>query len=258
MRTEHRLTAMTMSSSKRHYPKAPITEALIDLGVELPANFSAEDLAKVQKGEEAAYPTVERIDETVGQVLVGPALSAASTTRQHRGFLFRSSDGKHIQQARTNGFTMSRLAPYPRWEEFRSEARRLWDIYRAIAHPTKVVRVAVRYINRIDIPLPLSDFGEYLRTVPQVSTHLPQGLNSYFMQLVIPLDDIKSQAIINETIIDPARANVVSVVLDIDIFRSDDLPSSEEGIWGFIEHLRDVKDNVFEACITDKARELFQ
>ena len=71
-----------MSSSERHYPKAPITEALIDLGVELPSTFPPEDLAKVGKGEETAYPTVARIDETVGQVTVGPALSAASTTRQ--------------------------------------------------------------------------------------------------------------------------------------------------------------------------------
>jgi uncharacterized protein (TIGR04255 family) len=247
-----------MSSSKRHYPKAPITEAVIDLRVELPPQFSAEDLAKAQKGEETTYPTVERVNETLSQVMVGPEVSTASATTQHVGFLFRSANGKQIFQARTNGFTMGRLTPYPDWTEFRGEARRLWDIYRAIAQPPKVVRMAVRYVNRIDIPLPLNDFGDYLRTVPQVSPDLPQGLSGYFMQLTIPLEDIKSQAIINETIIDPARPDVVSLVLDIDIFRTDDLPSAEEEVWRFIDRLRDAKNKVFEACITDKARELFQ
>jgi len=244
--------------AKRHYPKAPIVEAVIDLRVELPAQLPVEDLARAQTGEEANYPVIERVDETVGQMMVGPQLSSASASRQLVGFLFRSADGKQLYQARKTGFSMSRLTPYPDWPEFRHEARRLWDVYRAIAQPTKVVRVAVRYINRIDIPLPLNDFGEYLRTVPQVSPDLPQGLVGYFMQLVLPVEDLKSQAVINETIIDPVQPNTVPVVLDIDIFRTDVLPATEDDMWAFIEQLRDAKNRVFEACITDKARELFQ
>jgi uncharacterized protein (TIGR04255 family) len=98
---------------------------------------------------------------------------------------------------------------------FATEARRLWDLYRSVARPSKLIRLAVRYINRIDIPLPLNDFKDYLRTVPEVSPALPQGLTGYFMHLEIPLADIKSLALINETIIEPASQNVVSVVLDI-------------------------------------------
>ena len=78
------------------------------------------------------------------------------------------------------------------------------------------------------------------------------------MQIVIPLDDLNSIALINETIIDPAVPGVVSVVLDIDIFCTDDIPDTEEDIWTFFELLRERKNNVFEACITDKARELFK
>ena len=246
-----------MSSSERHYPKAPITEAVIDLRVEPAPKLAVSELAKVRQGDETEYPTVEQVNTVLGQMLVGPQVSASAST-EHVGYLFRSADGKQIHQARTHGFSMSQLAPYPRWEDFRKEARRRWDIYRAVAQPGKVVRVAVRYINRIDIPLPISDFGDYLRTVPQVSPDLPQGLLSYFMQLVMPLESIKSQATINETIIAPARLGVVSIVLDIDIFRADDLPVTEEGIWAFVEELRDAKNTVFEACITDKARELFR
>jgi uncharacterized protein (TIGR04255 family) len=75
-----------------------------------------------------------------------------------------------------DGFAMSRLAPYENWNAVRDEARRLWDIYRSIAKPSKLIRLAVRYINRIDMPLPLGDFKDYLRTVPDVSPDLPQGL----------------------------------------------------------------------------------
>ena len=51
---------------------------------------------------------------------------------------------KQLVQARANGFTAHRLAPYEGWETFRHEARRLWDVYRQTVRP-KVARVAVRY-----------------------------------------------------------------------------------------------------------------
>jgi uncharacterized protein (TIGR04255 family) len=78
------------------------------------------------------------------------------------------------------------------------------------------------------------------------------------MQLVMPLEDIKSRAVITETLIDPLAPNVVSIVLDIDIFRTDDLPSEEAALWAVVEQLRNAKNKVFEGCITDKARELFR
>lgn len=246
-----------LSPSGTHYPKAPITEAVIDLRVELPQGVSANSLDQVHKGEETSYSIVEPLMSNFGQMVFGQQASASASSSP-MGFLFRSADKKQIYQARLDGFTMSRLAPYGRWEEFRSEGRRLWNSYRTVAQPSKVVRAAVRYINRINIPLPVNDFGDYLRTAPQVSTDLPQGLSGYFMQLMLPLPDIKGYALINETIIEPASPNVVSIVLDIDIFRTDDLPSAENDLWALLEQFRHVKNNVFEACITDKTRGLFR
>lgn len=248
---------MNKMTAQRHYQKPPITEAIIDLRVELPTATRLIELNKAHEGEEVTYPTVEELHAAFGQMQIGPQVSATAGS-QHIGYLFRSGEGRQIYQARLDGFTISRLAPYENWHAFRGEARRLWDIYRTVTKPSRVIRLAVRYINRIDIPLPLKDFKDYLRTVPEVSPDLPQGLSGYFMQLAVPLEDIKSLALINETIIEPVSQDVVSVVLDIDIFRTADLPTDEEGIWAFFEELGARKNEVFEACITDKARELFQ
>jgi uncharacterized protein (TIGR04255 family) len=248
---------MEMMNPQRYYKTPPITEAIIDLRIEAPSELLISNLSKAHEGQEATYPTVQERYVAFGQMQVGPQVSATAAS-QHIGYFFRSDDGKKIYQARLDGFTMSRLAPYENWNTLRDEARRLWDIYRSVAKPSKVTRLAVRYVNRIDIPLPLRDFKDYLRTIPEVSPDLPQGLKGYFMHLEIPQDDINSLALINETIIEPARQDVVSVVLDIDIFRTADLPSEDEGIWAFFEELRYRKNRVFEACITDEARELFQ
>lgn len=244
-------------ATQRHYANAPITEALIDLRVELPTHITIADLEKLQVGEEESYPTKQDLNLVTGRMKVGPQVSASATTKPV-GYLFKSGDERQIFQGRFDGFTMSRLAPYGCWDTFRDEARRLWNVYRAAVTPQRVVRVAVRYTNRIDIPLPLRDFKDYLRTVPEVSPDLPQGLAGYFMRLDIPLEDIKSRCLLNEAIIEPAAPNVVSVVVDIDVFRTEDLPTQDDAIWRFIEELRVKKNSVFEACITDQARELFQ
>ena len=243
--------------TQRHYANAPITEAVIDLRVELPTHTTVADLEKLQAGEKEAYPTKLDLNFVTGQMKVGPQVSASTTTKPV-GYLFKSGDERQVFQGRLDGFTMSRLAPYECWETFRDEARRLWNVYRGAVSPQRVVRVAVRYTNRIDIPLPLRDFKDYLRTVPEVSTDLPQGLAGYFMRLDIPMEDIRSRCLLNEAIIEPAAPNVVSVVVDIDVLRTEALPTEEEDIWAFFEKLRIKKNSVFEACITDKARELFQ
>lgn len=243
--------------SVRHYKNAPITEALIDIRVELPSEIGTDELRRARAGLESDYPRLDELNVATAAMQFGTQV-AASASSKRVGFLFRSGDGKQIFQARRDGFTHSRLAPYERWSTFQAEARRLWTQYRAVVSPTRIARLAVRYINRIDIPLPLRDFKEYLRTVPDVSADLPQGLTGYFMRLAIPQDDIKCLCLLNEAIIDPAGPNVVSVVLDVDVFRTADLPMNEDDVWSFIDILRDRKNQIFEACITDKARELFQ
>lgn len=243
--------------AQRHYPNAPITEALIDVQVELPKRFTVADLEKVHAEEKSAYPIKKNRYLLMGQMQFGEQVAAAASSKQI-GFLYKSQDGKQIFQAKLDGFTMSRLAPYERWESLRDEARRLWDVYRSVAKPTKVTRLAVRYINRLDLPLPVPDLKEYLRTVPEIAPDLPQDLAGYFFQLRIPMEDITSTLLVNQTIIEPSRPNVVSVVLDNDIYRDADVPQNEDAVWDFFEVLRVRKNDVFESSITDRTRELFK
>jgi uncharacterized protein (TIGR04255 family) len=87
-------------------------------------------------------------------------------------------------------------------------------------------------VNRLDIPLPVQDFSTYLRTAPQLSSDLPQGLSGYFMQLQLPMPDLQGACVINQTIIEPpAKPNTVAVVLDIDVFRTSGVATDETHLW---------------------------
>ena len=240
---------------QRHYRRAPITEAIIDLKVKARDGWTLPMVEKVRVGEEAAYPGTRQTAIAQELVEVGERV-AASATQQQTGFAFVSADQKQVFQARLDGFTFNRLAPYESWEPFRNEAQRLWAVYRERLEPAAVTRLAVRYINRFDLPGATVEMKEYFRTAPEISPDLPQVMNGFFMRVQIPQDDLGGQLLINQTIIPPARPGVVSVALDINLFRDGDVPGDEAVIWQFFERLHRRKNEVFEACITDRTREL--
>ena len=159
------------------FPNAPITEALLDLRVELPSHIDLAQLATFQDAIRDRYPDRRErlLVQSHFEIEQGAVIAHPSTGGLY-GYLFTSPDRRQVVQARLNGFTFSRLKPYRTWESLRDEARELWQHYMQIASPQGITRVALRYINRIEIPLPMRDFKDYILTTPEIAPGLPQEL----------------------------------------------------------------------------------
>ncbi len=180
-----------------HYRKAPITEALIDIKTESsPLRF--EDLQSL-KSHLSDYPKQET--RNFGSVTIEVGKGVASATEQKPwALVFRNNDGNQVVQFRLDGFTFSRLEPYQDWEHLRTEARRLWDIYRAAIGPRKIVRVAVRYINVLNFPGEKVEPEEYLNMFPEIPQKLPEGLRDFgpfSMRLPFHQNDLKGMLVVN-------------------------------------------------------------
>lgn len=244
-----------------HFPNAPITEALIDIRVKLPPQTDLAKLAVFHDAIKQRYPAKqERVSwrghiEVKASPVAQVSQSAAGGTD---GYLFTSVDGRQVVQARLDGFTLSRLKPYDKWEALRDEAHELWQQYIRTASPEAVTRVALRYINRIEIPLPIRDFKEYILTTPEIAPDLPQGLGSFFMRLVIPDAQAQAVAIVTETV-EPIEesSNRLPLIFDIDVFRMAAFDVQGKALWETLDQLHDLKNDIFFKSITPKAKELF-
>jgi uncharacterized protein (TIGR04255 family) len=241
--------------ARKHYSLAPITEALIDIQVQLPEEVKLDVLAQVYSSIKTEYPHREEMLVFQGQMIAGASVGATASQSQI-GYRVFSDDQKQILQVRLDGFTFSRLAPYDCWETFRDEAKRLWSIYQSLANPAVITRLAVRYINRLDIPLPVSDLNNYLRTFPEVSSDLPQGLSGYFMQLQIPQETLATMLVLNQALVPPPTPDFISILLDLDLFLEQDIPKEGIELWEILEQMHEQKNKAFEACITERTREL--
>lgn len=240
---------------------APITEAVIDIRVKLPSSTDIKSIDSLFDKIKSHYPT--RQEQTVSEFSFGlkPGEDPVKASKLHvNGYRYISADHKQIVQARLDGFTMSRLHPYTEWNEFRDEANKLWQYYRDIAKPEAITRVALRYINNLNMPFPINDFDEYLTAPPIVPKELPQGISSFLTRIVVTEPSLGINAIITQALelVPPMREITrLPVILDIDVFNQDPKGMTEADAWNTIEQLRHFKNKIFDKSITLKLKETY-
>lgn len=239
---------------------APIIEALLDIRVEPSKNINLEKLESAFGFIKDRFPT-KRQSLTYYTGLersLSGDLTPIQPSKEVNGFHFTAQDGRKIAQFRLDGFTFNKLKPYKNWNEFRDEGEKLWNLYFEIAKPIKIIRIALRYINQIEIPLPVKDFEEYILTLPKLAPKLPQTVSNYFLRFTISNTNIEATAIITQTMKNPTSAEKLPIILDIDAFKLQTYSENKQQMWDEFEKLRIFKNDIFFDSLTNRTTELFK
>jgi uncharacterized protein (TIGR04255 family) len=251
------MAAMSNAVPKPPYPKAPITEGVMHLTVE--GKATPAELQKLVKRFAKDYPQ----QETLAALSVGINTTGGVTTvqQQPQGYRVKSADQADILLVFADGIAASRLAPYPGWEHLQERSRAAWAEWRDIVAHKTIKRIGIRYINRVDIPIKQSeilDIEAYLRIVPRVPEFSKQPLSGFWVQVTKPTDLPHWSVSVTSNIVSPAPLiNHVSVALDIDVFRIEQIPGRDADLWDCVNAARSLKNAIFESCMTDEARRLF-
>ena len=233
--------------------RAPIAEALIDLHSRPSREFESLDAFAAKVRDE--FPEQRKLVSMSIRFDGGAELQ--KTDQQVTGYQLWSADKTRVIQARLDGFAYSQLSPYRDWESLTSEGRRLWNSFHEVAECSNVTRYAVRYINRILLPIAGLRFEDYLHTFPKVGWAAPQALQGLMMRLVLASPEPGSTVVLTEAF-DAVEGDVVPLLLDIDVFVEKPEGISHDAAWSNLELLRKVKNDVFFSSVTDKALELFR
>jgi uncharacterized protein (TIGR04255 family) len=248
---------MKPPQARRHYEKAPIVEALIDIQIDGGSSPSIplHDIERLAESLKDEFPTRLPLHHLqMGfEVKLG---GAPEFTKDQQTLGYRLDRPGRVLQFRTTGFSYSHLPPYSDWPTFSAEALTFWDLYTKEIHPARANRIAVRMINRI--PLPSTDIrlDKCLNFYPTLPDSLPTDAQSLFMQLQIPMKDVDADAIaILGLYSAPPAPGPNAVMLDIDFIIQRSMPIGDE-VLKTLDVLGSAKDDIFEACITDTIREL--
>lgn len=236
---------------------APIIEALVDIRVKLNSSYNVEQLKLIHNEIRNDYPEIQK--QQISQIIFGMDDKTKETLPINKinGYRFISENKKQILQTRVDGFTLSRLKPYKNWNDLKKEAKKLWTFFKKHTKPSVINRVAVRYINNLNIKMPINDFGDFLKAPPTIPDSLPQEVSSFLTRVVIQEPNIKANAIIIQSL-EQIVTETAPIILDIDAFKYNQNGMEETEIWETLEKLRDFKNKIFFESITEKLKEIYK
>jgi uncharacterized protein (TIGR04255 family) len=177
----------------------------------------------------------------------------AHTDDRVTGYVFKSKDQSRLVQCRLDGFTFNQLSPYPSWEELKGIAVPMWERYRAAAKPQLITRLALRYINVLQIPAG-EPFDSVLAAPPSVPNELPRAVASFVSRVTVTDASIDCFANIIQSFegfSEPGKGS--SVTLDIDVYKTVEYDSTNENLPAHFEQLHGFKNRVFFSSITEDA-----
>jgi uncharacterized protein (TIGR04255 family) len=237
-----------------HLSNAPIIEAIIDVRIE-PA---AED-RWTHEGREfplllETHPTTELIIANLLQAQFANEISLSSELqREIIGYRFRNEHD--VIQFRVDGFTFSMLPKYSSWDDLFEQAWQAWELYKEARGDASIVRLAVRYINRMQFPIdqPLKTF---LTAPPHLPDTLRLPLRRFFTTYDVELNS-ETHATIIQTV-EPATSGTLPFILDIDAYRTGSFTSDDKRIRETFETLHEFKNEIFFESITEEAKKLWR
>lgn len=247
-----------MSIEYPNLANAPITEALVDIRLKLPKGFNVDNFKLIGKKLMDEYPIEKTLHFREAKISYKDKEQRIATHDTINGYRYQSSNGTKIVQLRDDGFTYNKLKPYNSWEDVRDEALRIWNLYTDLVKPEFINRIALRYINNLNAPLPMNDFKVYLTCPPEVPQGLPQNISSFLYRVVVPQSDNRITAIITQAL--EAKVDFkdkLPIILDIDVFKITPEGFLEENISAILEKLRTLKNQIFFNSVTKKLLEAY-
>lgn len=241
------------------YTRPPITEAVLEF-----RTASLVDQSTLERlGRKLSKPYSNSLTETVTELEVDPTGNAKVKPAEWIGLKLTSQDQADMVILRKNICATIRLAPYNGWESFEERARANWEVWRRETGPLPLSRIGIRYVNRIDIPgaNDLIQIEEYLNLLPKSPDRFQEPMSSFTIQVLRPFGSDNCKLLMNSSNVFSPLIGYTSFALDIDLSVEQaadvSLPVKEGEIWNLVRRMREHKNSVFESCISDKARALF-
>jgi len=240
----------------KKYRNPPIVEALCEFRFEPdePWDMAIPGLVygKIRDG----FPIRRQAKAFEVSVAAGPEGIGQQVLTTNR-MQFLREDEKALIQVGPNLLAVNHLKPYPTWQEFLPLIRHGFEAYLIAARPKGIRRIGLRYINRIEFPGERVELADYLEFRPFVGERLPKDYGPFIVGIQISFEDSRDALRLQLTSATVETPGTIAVMLDLDYFLAQPGGVSQDDVFKWIEVAHGHVEEVFEACITDRLRQMF-
>lgn len=251
-------------TTPRKLSRPPITEALIDIRSVISA--PQEVLTTLADEFTTEFPQ-RKITQTMSaklEIREGKLVPPELHEGGFHGVHVFNEAGTLAVQFRLDGFTFNNIGQFVGGSRLLDEGLRYWQRFVDGTHPTAVTRIAMRYINTLDLPFKEGDsFDRFLAAAPELPPPAPQGVSEFHSRLVArdiltPVGEKTwPTAIVTQQLKhDPAGRPLVT--LDVDIFKMGEFSVSSVDLRREFDELREFKNRTFFSLLTEETVKLYE
>lgn len=171
---------------------------------------------------------------------------------------FLRSDESALVQVGPNLLVINHLQPYPHWKEFKRLVFDVLTVYNEVASPTGFKRIGVRYINRVEIPDTIATLTTFFNIGPQLPESVTEPLSSVVMRVELDFMDADGRLLLTLATAPDAVANTSAFILDFDFVTTAAAELTDRTARDWVDTAHSHIETVFEACLTDRLRNLFE
>jgi uncharacterized protein (TIGR04255 family) len=248
--------------TRRQYSNPPIVEAVCEFrfapgqawNLTVPGLFY-EKIKDSYPGEPQQQNLIAA-EVLAGQLPANPEFALRSSLNK---LLFQSANATRLVGIGPDTLSIHSLRPYQGWDEFKQNIDQAFQVYLDVVKPIGVTRIALRYINQIDIPsneeIKLNDYFTVYPQLPEEG--VPSRMSAFSTRLELIYPDTPIKLVLNLSDAVPPPGQIV-IILDLEIFQEwvEKSLHLQEALSNLYV-LKQREGQAFENLITDRTRELF-
>ncbi|RME94363.1 MAG: TIGR04255 family protein [Verrucomicrobia bacterium] len=232
----------------------PLVEAVSVLGFHSEDSWDWTVPGRLYDQVKSDYPAREELRAV--RLPVAPSGSIAAGQEQVVERLrFKKTDGTAMVQCGPRLLVVNHLPPYPGWEAFKTRIMAAFSAYEKVVGECRVVRVELRYINRMPTT-PGESPGAKLVLFPELPTPLAKPVASFFQHYELRYEETSSPGTLvhrSGTVADPGGS---SLMLDLaHVVEIHDGLSDRDRLEGWLDT---AHDRVHEAFVASIPKELYR
>jgi uncharacterized protein (TIGR04255 family) len=236
------------------FAAAPAVESL--MAIHFAGGLSDSERSEISTSAAKTYSKiVEQVDFSVN---IDGDVGAVETSKR-AFYRLEGADPTEILLVRPEGLIVSKLAPYRSWEDLMVRFRSNIDSASDVIGWRQPTALAVRNINRIDVPFidGTARYEDYLNTYVRVPESIP-SITNFGARFNIDVGAAKSVALVQTHVMAPQVPGFLSVILDIEITRQTDFGNNYKDVYQVLEQLRAPKNELYRTLLTQKALQEFE
>lgn len=239
----------------KRYKKAPVLEVLCEFRFKPGSSWDLTVPGLVYERIRDLFPKKREVK--LSSFLIPESGGIPQVVSQNAVEFFRE-DGKVLVRLAENYLRVSHLRPYSSWQDFFPLIEKTFVSYREVADTLHLERLGLRYINRIEIPGKEIRLEEYFNVRPYFGVDALQTCIAFIAGGVFLFDEGRDRMKIQLTDTGSEVPGVSAFILDLDYFLAVPERVSLEDVLGWIGQAHTRIGQVFEGCITEKLRVLFE